>query len=453
MPKKNKSELSNISQCIIVSNKSGGDDSGLADNSFDITPFIMSFSYMENIMTNSIEAEIIYAEPRANPKANRFNGGKPGTLSEILPIVGTELVTFKVQDDWGNKLGGPEGIKMYVRTPEPSYDDTQKSMSVLHLTSKESIINKSIVISETIEGDISGWVEKILTDTKYLGSEKNVETEPTSEGKDFPSYVCTNKTPFTAIDKLSPLTISDKGKSGYILFETSKGFNFKSIDWLFDKEENQPKVNIFFSNSVTRDEYPPRYDTKALTYNKISNVDAISKQRMGTYNNRTILFDPFTCFYEVKYKNNDEIDKNMGGNESPVFNPEFGDREFTRTLYYLVNRGTLPKGPTNQQLESSKERDIHLIDTRTESMMRYNQIFSSRCSVIIKGNYSLNVGDSVFLDVPGSVGKTEEVNRQDSGLYIISDLTHTISLEGTTTQLNLTRDSVGRKGQPEGEVY
>jgi len=80
--------------------------------------------------------------------------------------------------------------------------------------------------------------------------------------------------------------------------------------------------------------------------------------------------------------------------------------------------------------------------------MRYNQLFSSTCTVTIGGDYSLHAGDIVFLDAPDlqTNTKNDEINKQSGGLYIIADLCHYVTPRETFTKLTLARDSVGRKG-------
>ena len=42
--------------------------------------------------------------------------------------------------------------------------------------------------------------------------------------------------------------------------------------------------------------------------------------------------------------------------------------------------------------------------------------------------------------------KNDTVNKESGGLYIIADLCHYVSNEGTYTKMNLARDSFGRTG-------
>ena len=104
---------------------------------------------------------------------------------------------------------------------------------------------------------------------------------------------------------------------------------------------------------------------KALDYVKDNAVDVQDKLQMGAFSTRTILFDPFTCYYEVITPNAKEKEKSLklGGKELPVLNKEFNregnNKEFSRTQYMLLDKGTLPTGSGigkgQEQLNKSKE--------------------------------------------------------------------------------------------------
>ena len=242
-----------------------------------------------------------------------------------------------------------------------------------------------------------------------------------------------------------------KGKSaGYFFFETADGFHFKSIDSLFAQEQ---KKSIIFNESPG---IPEGYDLKALEYTKDNNVNVQNKLKMGAYSTRTILFDPFTTFYEVVTPNaaTDEDDLKLGGKKLPKLNDEFNNeganKEFTRTTYYLLDKGTLATGDTTQQLDKKDEQNFEYKDILNQSIMRYNQFFASTANVTIPGDFSLHAGEMVYLDVPQlEEKKGENVSKQNSGLYIIAGLTHYIHVtEGTFTKLSLARDSFGKTGKP-----
>ena len=83
-----------------------------------------------------------------------------------------------------------------------------------------------------------------------------------------------------------------------------------------------------------------------------------------------------------------------------------------------------------------------------QSIMRYQQLFSSTTTITVAGDFSLHAGDAIWVDIAGLKADTEadDINEEDGGVYIISDLSHYVSLKETYTKMNLIRDSTGRKG-------
>ena len=146
-----------------------------------------------------------------------------------------------------------------------------------------------------------------------------------------------------------------------------------------------------------------------------------------------------------KIRLNDENVK-TSGKKLPEFNPEF-DIDYTRTSYFVLDTGTFPEGNVEQQLEKSQDQNFSHGEIVNQSFMRYNQFFSSQVSITIPGDFELHAGDLIFVDAPQlNAEKSDEVDRQSGGLYIISDLCHYITPKEFRTELTLVRDSFGRKG-------
>ena len=100
-------------------------------------------------------------------------------------------------------------------------------------------------------------------------------------------------------------------------------------------------------------------------------------------------------------------------------------------------------------LSIGAEENFKGSDIENQAVMRYNQFFSSQADIVIPGNFALHAGDMIHLDVPGlSDNRTETPDDQDGGLYIITDICHTITAKSTFTRCNLSRDSIGRKPAP-----
>ena len=427
-------EPSFIDKIDIVSNKNQSKNVSVAGGTIRLM-------YYESILQDSIKATITFADT-GNSIDNK-------TVIEGLPMVGQEKVFLKFRDNNEQTLN----LVLYINKVTPLADDTTKSMVQIDLASKEFIMNEKVRLNTRFDGKISDHIKKILTDQNYLGTEKNVDIEETSNNYNF---IGNNKKPYYAMNWLSKRAVPNlpdaKGNTaGYFFFETSEGFKFKSIDSMLSQEK---KKSIIYNQTPDSrgTNIPAGYDVKALDYSKDNRVDVQEKLKMGAFSTRTVLFDPFNCYYEVITPNAKEKEKSLklAGKELRVLNPEFNkegaNKEFSRTTYMLLDKGTLPVGDSKQQIEKSTEENFDPKNILNQAIMRYNQLYSIKTTITIPGDFSLHAGDVVFIDAPELAPETKEVSKENGGLYIIADLCHYISPKETYTKLNLVRDSFGRIG-------
>lgn len=430
----------NIAQCIIESN-TGGDQK-------DIVDLITDIYYYESILEPSIRTNIIYADTGKTIQKDQTTQ----TLIEGLPLQGTESVKIKITDGNDVKLE----FEQFVTQIVPVGQDTTKSVVTLDLVSEEGIINYKTKINQRFDGKISEHVKKILTDKKYLGTEKKLDIEATENTYNF---IGNQKRPFYSILWLAKKSIpslqgAKQNTAGYFFYETSEGFKFKSIDSLLSQEKKKSFIYNQTPDSVGEN-LPSGYSAKILEHS-VDDVsgDIQSKLQMGTYSTRTILFDPFNCYYEVITKEAEETEKNLklAGKNLPKLNPRFiregQKQEYSRTQYMLVDKGTLPTGDTKQQINKSTEPNFDPKNILNQSVMRYNQMFNTKTNITITADFSLHAGDIIFIDSPELSNKnTQELNKQFGGNYLIADLCHYINvLKGGYTKLTLVRDSLGKTG-------
>ena len=118
----------------------------------------------------------------------------------------------------------------------------------MKVVSKEAFDNTlcDTRVARKLEGKISTIVSDIIQ--KDLGSDKPVFVDPTHNSYyDFGG----DTSPFGKILELQTYAIPDgmSGKSaGYLFWQTSEGFHFKSLDKLFDKKENTLKNLLRIKN-------------------------------------------------------------------------------------------------------------------------------------------------------------------------------------------------------------
>ena len=335
---------------------------------------LISIAYFESLMSDTLRATITFTDTGVN-SSDKIKE----SILEGLPIVGQERVVLKFEDNNEVTIGDKPELVMYVNKVTPISDDTRKTQIQLDLVSAEFIRNEKTRITKRYDGKISDHVKQLLTEGNSIGLKTKKDVSDIDETLNNYNYIGNNKKPFYIINWLSRKSISaqnqKKGKSaGYFFFETADGFHFKSIDSMFAQEQ---KKSIIFNETPG---IPEGYDLKALEYSKDNNVNVQNKLKMGAFSTRTILFDPFTTYYEVVTPNaaTDEDSLKLGGKKLPKLNDEFNcegaNKEFTRTTYYLLDKGTLATGDTKQQLDKKDEQNFEYKEILNQSIMRYNPV-------------------------------------------------------------------------------
>ena len=402
----------------ILSNTEQGKIVSLTDLIID------KFTYYESLFQDVIHASVTYIDSGTAIKDKK---GEFTTAVTGLPITGSEKVLLKFYDANEEEIE----VTLYVNNVTEIIVDSTKSMVTLSMNSIELFNNDKIRLNTRFDGKISSHIEKILKGGKgesgdSLETEKDVDIE-TTVGEYNKAF--TNKKPFYMMNYFSTRAVPEGGQgnsAGFLLWETSKGFHFKSVDKLFQQKE---KRKILFNE--TPGNPPPGYDIKALTFDKQNRNDIKSKLEQGTYATRLITFDPFTLDYEVSYLNagnrklqgespkqkGDEDTLNKAAEELPKLSTDIksakgGKNDFSRTTYQLIDTGSIPQGKTksgvdqtstdreggNEQVEKKEDKNAKPGETLNQAIMRLNQINTMKISMTLPGDFTLHAGDTLFID-------------------------------------------------------
>ena len=454
-----------ISQVVVTSNKD-------QSRAVDLAGGVTILQYYESILADTVRVSVNYTDTGHTIKSE--DDDTVMAAVEGLPIVGTETCKVIIEDNNENEIE----LELFINKVTPIQETSKINTVNLELVSKEFILNEKIRVNTRFDGKVSDHITKIIQDLPdYFDTDKEIHIEKTDNNYNF---IGNNKKPFYVLNTLSKKSVPDGklGKSaGFFFWETSEGFHFKSIDTLLDPEKNKIKKAILFDNTFDEGgaSIPPAYDMKALEYKEDNRVNIKDKMLLGAYSTKIITFDPYSCEYKVTTRTvkdgatkvsgtttpeDEGSEKNLttGGEELPVLNPIFdregADKEYSRTTYYVNDTGTLPTGSglgeEQQQLEKSKDPNFVQSQIVNQSIRRYNQFYASQVTITIPGDFSLHAGDSLFVDAPAvTADKSKgELNQRTGGLYIITDLCHYVSSDGTYTKLHLVRDSFGRQGTP-----
>ena len=406
----------------------------------DITNSILEMNYFEDILSPCITMTI-----KLMNAYSIFNG---------LPIRGGESVAMEIETVFGNfRLDGEKA--MFV-TKLSGLDAQRKSESfTLHLTSKEALQNETVRCCKKYNNsNINTHVEDILTNT--LQTTKIGKIEQTSNTY---SFIGNNKKPFHILTWLGPKSISAhsksgnsgkeaKGTSGFLFYENIDGFNFRSIDSLVSNtqiqnsssdKENISKYTFDGIGAIQANDLNNNF--KILNYNYEKNIDLMKSLRVGMYVNKTYFYNMYTQELDIyKYRLKDELgDKTLGGNESIAISEQFGD-SITRILVRASDHGILDSKGTFAQ-SGRDNADM------SKSFSRYNLLFTQALNINIPCNVKLKAGDIIYAQFPQmESAQTGEVDKEQSGNYLIKELRHHFSPNEMLTSLRLVRDSYGLYG-------
>ena len=424
-----KSAPASITKAEVTSNVDTGKTANLVNG-------ILRMTYYESILQDSVKANVIFGDVGLAVDNK--------SVIEGLPLIGTEDIKLEFEDNNENKIK----VDMNVNKVTPVYEDGSKNVISLDLVSEEFLRNEmgDSRCRTRENGLISDSVEKIFTDR--LKTEKPLDIEQSANRYNF---IGNGRKPFYMLNLLSKQGVpqgSDGSSAGFLFYETSTGYHFKSIEGLFKQDK---KKSYIFNNSTDAQAIPAGYDGKVLEHQSDSSINVQSKMNMGAYKTKIVLFDSYNCKYEVIEQTAEDVKENveLAGKDLPKFNSKFdsNQKDYTRTTLYLVDSGTLPEGDTQAQIDGSTKPNFEAVRTLNQSIRRYNQLFSGMMEITIAGDFSLHAGDVIFVDIFSvQAEKDDTLNRESGGLYIIADLCHFLDADATYTKLNLARDSFGRKG-------
>ena len=416
--------------------------------SADIKAGVVSFNYYEDVYSPMITAMVVVVNT-GNVIAG--DDGKIQSLYYGLPLRGGERMTIKVA---GNSASN-EGLileNMYVGSIENVMIDAERETFTLRLVSREAITNETVRVGKRFlpTTKISDSVEDICKN--YLSTDKLYDVDETENPYGFYGNM---RKPFTIMTMLAsksvPGNVSGRdATAGYFFFETQQGFRFKSIDSLIRNEPFDTKYTyapgIIDSNDGSK-------DFKILEFSTSKNQNLLENLERGAYCSHRIYLNPLTFEYTAASQRIFKLDDYSGkienlGEDIDVVLPSLSEKD-SRTLASVPSRyvcGILDIGTTDTKVSELGNADPARI--HSQSMMRYNTLFTQILTMTIPLNTNLMAGDILECEFPRiDVEDRKEPDQEQSGLYLIKKLTHFFNAEGSYTKLQLCRDTDGRKAK------
>lgn len=428
---------------------------------------VVGFAYYESIFQPFVSAILQVADSGGNFIAK-------------IPIQGGEKVILKVEDVEGNQYDYELFVwKVYNRV----FNKNMQNYN-LALISKEALYNEGARLTERLRGTPDGIVEKILKE--YLKTEKEIKSERAKyqvqffpNGKKAHHIIHTvsqkavpqsSKSTDSTADKtseggktgLSGDTRKSSGTAGFLFFENYDGFNFNSIDYYFSTGDDDFRGE----KEVATYEVKPNLDNPSRfvveEYNFSNEIDMLDQMRSGTYASQVVTYNWSTGFYEEFRYNLDEnfsAMAHLGSQESLGATQKELSINPSRVLTVLVDHETwhseeTPGSPDERDNggESGSNYPDYQKHWLAQSIARRYFMENQKLEVTIPGNMDLKVGDKIKILLPNMSSETvrekEKLDRENSGTYLISALSHNnvfLNSSTCTTQLELIRDIYGMK--------
>ena len=364
---------------------------------------------------------------------------------------GTEEVFFAIEDEKGTRIDLPNLRLAQISNIKQSF---QNQTYTLTAVSKEAFDNT--LLKNRCKSKYSGKISEIAAAIirKNLRSNKTLNIDETlNEYHEWGD----NKYPFELLLDIQKLSIpniqvsdgkSAKGKTaGYLFWETALGYNFKSLDKIFDTTGKT--IKRFIENKKSDDGIPASYDAKILWSCVNRSTDALAQFESGAWGSKLESFDEVTGESKETELVSGE-NTVMAGKQLPKLAKDFIGKltglQFTATATGQTVKGT---DDVEEQVEKTDEPKYVVEDIFQQAHQNYRQKMNMSAQIIISADLDLHAGDLVYCEFEELSNKETTVgsNKRDSGIYMIADLCHHGTKTNSFTALHLVRDSYGVKSE------
>ena len=392
--------------------------------------------------------------------------GRMVSVLEGIKCQGVERVDFEIEDTLGNKIALFGDNHLRLAATNDITTSFKGNTFKISLVSPEAFDNLLIEneCRDGYGGRISDIVKLIIS--QNLKSNKSIvnfdETSPpfNQQGK--------SRKPFDFILDLQKISVpeskqTDSGKTakgnmaGFLFWQTSEGFCFKSLDNLFYftgaylsyTDSRGREIKNYIETKRGDNFIPPGFTDTILHFRTHRTIDALAQFETGAFSTLLQTWDPITCEF---VKNNEVVTDTKGNGIRAGKNlPNFGKYQGKPTVRMTQSRA---KGQTVQygdslktQVDKTGVENYSIDDVTQQSLQNYKQKMNMSAEIVIPADFSLHAGDLIYCEFQElSPEKTiKRSTNRDSGIYMIADLCHFGNRSKTFTGLHLVRDSYGVK--------
>ena len=402
-------------------------------SSWDVREFV-SFDHYEDILKPAITMRITFIDSAQSGGKSAFKNlpVKEGETSIDLRFIHpTDTSAEYVVEKENTYLYKPGSLSR-----GPGYE-----LVTLDFTSPEAVRNFSTRVTKKYKGLISQTVSSLLSDV--LETSKPIDTETTQEKievKGNNRRVLSNSSGQPGlVPDLARRAIPSSGNdenAGYLFYETSQGYHFKSLDFLL----KQSPVATYTATTVNKASYYRDNNFIVLSYRfETTGQDVAKIGNNGGFGGKRASFD----FATGKAKITDpKLSYESIGAEMQT-NPLAGFGSLNEVVFEVADTAS------SQEDSNYKGEKAHNYNRPWDisSKKNYNSVFNSqKLTLTVPFNPTLKAGDVIEINFPqlDPTSKDKNIDEQISGKYLIKELNHNLSKTHSLTNLRVLRNSFGR---------
>ena len=410
------------------------------EDSVDLRAGVPVLEYRESVLCPYITVDMTIIDSGTATNSKDGSKGTVGIL-ESIKLQGTEKFKLKLEDQFGNQIDLSGDNDLRVGKTVFAGKGVRESSCSIRVVSKEAYDNT--LVERRMTSNYIGKADVLITQAlRNLGTEKILSSESSENEIQFNGD---NRYPFEMCLDVQKVSVPEGiDSAGYLFWETSTGYKFKSLDKMFDTTGKT--IKKFEETGFADDRVSPGFNGKILKSSFVLINDMLKQFEEGAYNTELDLFDPLGRegrFQQIERTSPVDGNGIIGGVNLPILSKEYRDKT-TAELHQTKDDGQ--KIIPGEGLAEIGDTSFDIVRTSLQSLQNYRQKFSSSLNIVIDADLSLSAGDLVFCKFPEtSQKKSQSRSPKDSGIYMIADLCHYSTPTQAFTGLNLVRDSYGVK--------
>ena len=411
------------------------------DESVDVRAGVPVLEYRESVLCPYISIDIAIVDTGTSLESKDGSKGTIGIL-ESIKLQGTEKFKLRIEDQFENIIDLTKDTDLRVAKTVFASKSVKDSSVLIRVVSKEAYDNT--LLENRMTDTYYGFGNEIIKSAlDSLGTEKEYFFDTTDKRLQFNGD---DRYPFEMCLDVQKVSSSPqvRDSAGFLFWETSKGYNFRSLDNMFDTTGKE--IKKFEETGFADEKVSEGFSGKILKSSFFRISDMLQQFEEGAYSTQLDLFDPVAMTLNSSQRDTppQPDDRIIAGIQMPVVNEEYRDKATVKKFEQNDDGQTVIPGQDIQDNNLVTKFDIKSVST--QALQNYRQKFSSSLNIVIDADLSLSAGDLVFCKFPEtSQKKTQTRSNKDSGIYMIADLCHYSTPTQAFTGLNLVRDSYGVK--------